>query len=570
MNKEKLFLTFDYMLFFLSLLSLLFSFFDYGFYLAAPLKRMLYTSLYILSAIFILDNIIRFFSSGVKNVFREEKMLYFITFFLILQFILIKFNIYNLIFCNVEKSFFYVIVSQVYLFYMFLVKLSKVNKHFILSVKLTPVQLFVLSFILIIFLGTLMLMMPKATVGKMHMPFLDALFTSTSAVCVTGLIVKDTAVYFTLFGKIIILILIQIGGLGLMTFTSFLTVFFFKKMSFKEQFVMGDLLNYDKFGEMGGLIKKILFITFTIESLGAILLFSRFIRDYSWPTALFNSIFHSVSAFCNAGFSTFSDSLVKYAGDPLVNVVITSLIIFGGLGFLVIIELFRPQGERKRILSVHSKIVLTTTFSLIVFGTFFIFFMEYGNSLSTFSFGKKLLVSYFQSVTTRTAGFNTINIASLSAPVLFFMIFFMFIGASPGSTGGGIKTTTFGVLVATLWATLRSKESIEVFKRRLASRVIFKAISLAMISLLYLFVVFVVLLSTQKGSFLEILFEIVSAFGTVGLSMGFTSSLTILGKIIIIITMFIGRLGPITLALALSKRNKSLYKYPEEGNIMIG
>lgn len=441
----------------------------------------------------------------------------------------------------------------------------------IASVRLAPPQLIALSFIFLILMGTGFLLIPEATVSG-NISFIDALFTVSSATCVTGLIVVDTGSYFTRFGQIVILILIQIGGLGLMTITTFFALLLGRGMSVRESVVIKEALNIKLFSRIPNLITSILIVTFVSETLGTLLLWIAWsgFDKFEWGSVLYYSIFHSISAFCNAGFSLFKNNLEDFRGDFIINITITSLIIFGGLGFIAIINLIRTFIFGQGKLTLHTKLVLIVTFVLIISGTFLILWIEWNNAFGDLPFSGKLMAAYFQSVTPRTAGFNTINISQLTNASYFLIIIFMFIGASPGGTGGGIKTSTVGVIIASIRSMLRGRSTIEIFKRNIPRDIINSAFVLITMVLMILSVFAFILLLTQKGEPMHILFELFSAFGTVGLSAGITPNLTTLGKIIIILTMFMGRIGPITLALALSqKHEKATYEYPDE-SVMIG
>ncbi len=538
---------------------------DQGFILSDGVRSMICKGSFVIFGLLLLDNLaMLFIDGGPADVLKKHKTLYFVTFLLMLQFLVIRAGLYG-------HSGHYYTIAEIYIFYMFLFKMSKINRTAFSAIRLKPEQMFIITFVGLIILGSLLLSLPRATVLPGSMPYTDALFTSTSAVCVTGLIVVDTAAYFTMFGKIVILILIQIGGLGLMTFTSFLSIFFFKTMSFRERFLMSDMLSADFALDVQKIIGKILTITFTIEALGAALLFTKWHSCFkTLGEALFHSVFHAVSSFCNAGFSTFSNSLMDYRGDLSVNLTVMFLIVIGGLGFVVIVDLFQPSGGRKKLLMLQSKIVLATTAGLILLGAVVIFFLESDGLMAGMGLKEKILASFFHSVTPRTAGFNTLNTAGFSLPVLLMTMVFMFIGASPGSTGGGVKTTTFGILIATVWATMKNRESVDVFYRRIPARIIHKAVSLIVISAGYLFTVFMILIMSEDLNVTDLLFELMSAFGTVGLSTGITASLSTAGKIIIMLTMFVGRLGPVTLAMALSRPETAPVNYPEETSIMVG
>ena len=570
MDKDRLISLLDTILFVGTLLAVVSFLAHYGFFLSPNLLHIIRQGAFILTGILFLDNILMLLIHGhPREEFLKHRPLYIMTALILAHFILIKFGIYGESPGGYLSRYF--VAAQVYIVFMFIIKLTKVNRLVFPGVNWRPEQLFILSFLGVIIIGTLFLSFPRATVAPGSMPLIDAFFTSTSAVCVTGLIVVDTATYFTRFGQFVILALIQIGGLGLMTFTSFFTIFLFKTMSFRERFLMSDVLSTDYIGGVHKIIGKILTITFTIEATGAFLLFISWHDKFrNTAEALFHSVFHAVSSFCNAGFSTFSTSLAAFRGDVSVNLIVMFLIILGGLGFLVLMDFFQPLDGRRRMLMVQTKLVLTTSVLLILAGAILFIIMENSGVLQGLSIKEKILASFFQSVTPRTAGFNTVNIGLLSVPMLLIFTLFMFVGASPGSTGGGIKTTTFGILAATVWSYLKSHDKVILFKRRIPSRIVYRAVSLVIVSFAYLFIVYIFLIFSEDFSLVDMLFEMISAFGTVGLSTGVTPHLSSAGKVAIMLTMFVGRLGPMTLALALSRREKSILAYPEETSIMVG
>lgn len=466
---------------------------------------------------------------------------------------------------------------QLYLLFFICLVFANINRWItkLRGTILRPIILIPITFALIILIGTFLLLLPRAVKSSQEeISIIDALFTATSATCVTGLTVKDIGSYFSRFGQLIILFLIQIGGLGIMTFTTFFGLILGRQLSLREQAFLGEALGSSAWHNVGRLVLKILFFVFLIEGLGTLLLYWQFIPYFG---AIFHnfylSVFHSISAFCNAGFSLFSNSFVNFQGNLGLNLTITLLIIIGGLGFPVIFDLLNwfwgRVRKEKKFLTLHSKTVLVTTLILILGGAFLIFIFE-NNRLNHLSFGNKLLVSYFQSVTTRTAGFNTITIGSLFPTTALILIILMFIGASPGSTGGGIKTTTFVTLLATLKSWLVGRSSVRLFKRSLESIVIRQAFIIFSLALFWVFLGTLILSLSEKTNLLDALFEIVSAFGTVGLSRGITAHLTNIGKLIIIVTMFIGRIGPLTLSIYVAKKGISEpFKYPED-KIIIG
>jgi trk system potassium uptake protein TrkH len=422
--------------------------------------------------------------------------------------------------------------------------------------------------------GTVLLLLPFTTTTG-HISLIDALFTATSGVCVTGLIVQDTATYFTPVGQIIILILIQLGGLGIMTFSTLVLIAAGRRISIKDRIILQQGLHHTAPSDIKSIIKRIFFYTMAIELAGILSFFFRFHKEYSWLKALYHSLFHSISAFCNAGFSLFSDSFASYRNDIWLNATLMILIVLGGLGFLVIDELrcgalcFLKKEKAK--ISLHTKLILTLTLFLILFSFVFFLFIEWNQSLESFSLKEKGLSSLFQVITPRTAGFNTMDMSSLSFAMIFLLMMLMFVGASPGSTGGGVKTSTVGVIAAFLRSKIRARESVNLFYRTLPLELVMRAFTVVTLSVSIIFLSSFILLLTQAGtSMKEVLFEVFSAFGTVGLSLGLTPKLTALGKLIVVLTMYIGRIGPLTLLYAFSREKAyGRFEYVEE-TVMIG
>ncbi|MGB9907322.1 MAG: TrkH family potassium uptake protein [Candidatus Saccharicenans sp.] len=437
-----------------------------------------------------------------------------------------------------------------------------------------PPRLLALSFLAAIIVGTIILSLPFSThSGKIAL--IDALFTSTSAICVTGLIVVDTASFFSPFGQGILLVLIQLGGLGIMTFSSFILMTAGRRVSLTDKLVVEGSFRPSVISDFPALLRDVFLFTFGFEFLGAALLLLKFSAGVSFPRALVLSVFHSISAFCNAGFSLFSDSLMGYRGDILVNLVMIFLIVFGGLGFFVLQEIklaFRHGIRKERVkFSLHTKFVAVVTLGIILAGGLLIFLLEFNRGLAGLPLKDRILASLFQVVSARTAGFNTVNIGSLSVASILFLIFIMFVGASPGSTGGGVKTTTFGLIFAFLRSRLQGYEVTQIFSRGIKNEDIIKAYTLVSLALSLVFASTVALLVIQPGLALkEALFEVVSAFGTVGLSLGITPQLNPLSKLILIVTMYLGRIGPLTILYAFSRvKPAGHYQFVEE-SIMVG
>jgi trk system potassium uptake protein TrkH len=445
--------------------------------------------------------------------------------------------------------------------------------QYFLTKHLGPNQVIILGFAFIIVLGTIFLALPISSSTGVSIGLIDALFTSTSAVCVTGLVVLETGSGFSLFGQIIILILIQIGGLGFMIYGVYIAILLGKTIGLKERKLVQVSTKSISSQSFVKLVRTIFIIAFILETIATAVLTIRWYGEMGLSNAFYHALFHTISAFNNAGFVLWSDSLSGYASDPTVNIVISSLFIITGLGFTVLLDLYKKSSWKS--LSLHSKIVISMSTLLTVVGFLVILIMEFLNSatLGSMSWGERLWTAYFQSVTPRTAGFNTIHIGSMMVATQFFIILLMFIGASTGGTGGGIKTNTFVILVASLWGNLRGKKEIELYQKRIANETILRAVIVVLASFVLVALVTLLLSITENitdHSLLAILFEATSAFGTVGLSMGLTSDLSTPGKVIIIITMFIGRLGPLTFAYALSQRKFANIKGDKEGKVLIG
>ncbi|MDC1141998.1 potassium transporter TrkG [Planctomycetota bacterium] len=459
----------------------------------------------------------------------------------------------------------------------------------------SPLIIFAGSFIAIILTGAGLLLLPGAR--TIDLSFVDAIFMATSATCVTGLSTMNIATDLTPFGQGVILILIQIGGLGIMSFAAFFSLFFGRGMGVRDQAAMGEVLNVDLVGTVGKTVGWIFGITICVEALGAFALYGHWVdaAGAALPVGLqlYYSVFHSISAFCNAGFSMYSDSMVQYAGEWPVVLSISSLVIVGGLGFTVILDVltYRPWAHRslRRVkpirrrlkdlslprISLQSKFVLSATAVLLLVGTFGFWALEADNTLAGMSVGDQFAASIFQGMTPRTAGFNSVDIGELKPATTFFLILQMVIGASPGSTGGGLKTTTFIVMGLAVLATLRGRNA-EAFGRQLPDQLIRKALVMLVLALVFMnFATLGLMLTERTGAaggqygFEQITFEVVSAFCTVGLTTGITNELTGAGKFIIIACMFVGRVGPLTLVLAIGSRRAKPFEYPSE-RVMIG
>src|SRR4030043_2166162 len=447
-----------------------------------------------------------------------------------------------------------------------------------LSRHLSAPRIFVLSYIGVILAGGILLCPPfSATQGSLR--FVDALFTSTSAVCVTGLVVVDTGKDLSTIGQVMTLFLIQIGGLGIITFSTVFFILMGRGISFKGREIVQTTFLHTPTRKFMAILKSVLLFTLVTEATGTLLLFFRFSQYFSIGMAFYLALYHAISAFNNAGFSLYSNNLMGYQGDLIVNLTIMGLIVHGGIGFIVQYEVLSWLKGKKKNLSVHSRIVLITTGILILSGALLFYIFERNHIIKDVPILNKILASFFQSVTPRTAGFNTVDIGALLNPTILLIIILMFIGASPGSTGGGVKTTSGALLGLLIWNRLKGNEEVNVFSRTVPREIIGRTISIIFASAFSVAFIWSVLLSAGGGNlgpaesrhfFVEYLFDTVSAFGTVGLSMGITPKLNDLQKYALILMMFAGRVGPLTLAFSLSRSmGRRGLTYAEEG-VMVG
>lgn len=470
------------------------------------------------------------------------------------------------------------------IFFLFIRELSDLDLIFKRD-YLNPAQLFVISFMVIILLGTGMLMLPRSTTDGIS--FIDALFTATSAVCVTGLIIADTATYFTHFGHNVILVLIQIGGLGIMTFTAYFSYFFKGGTSFHNHLMLKDMINAEKLGDVFSMVKRIILLTFGIELAGALIIFLNLNSSNfaNLGDQIYFSVFHAISSFCNAGFSTLSNGLYEegFRFNYGLQFIIMLLFITGGIGFPVLmntINYFKYQIKRKItplrkrntikyrpwIVNINTRIILVTTAVLLGGGTILFYLFEYDNALAGHSGWGKWIMAAFGAATPRTAGFNTVDMSSLGFHTLMITIFLMWIGASPGSTGGGIKTSTFAVATLNFFSLARGKDRVEAFKREISFVSIRKAFAVICLSLIIIGIsVFLLIGFEENNDLLALTFEVFSAYSTVGLSTGITGGLSDPGKIVLIVTMFIGRVSMFTILVAFLRTVKNQnYQYPKE------
>lgn len=440
-----------------------------------------------------------------------------------------------------------------------------------------PIQILSIGFILISVVGGILLSMPISSYSGRTTPFIDALFTAASAVTTTGLIVVDTGSYYNLFGQIVIIILIQIGGLGYMLFFVFFILLIGNTLSMQSTSLLRESVKRPFSVELTNFAIFIILYTFITELIGAVGLTICFLKDFPLPKAIYSAIFHSISAFNTAGFSIYADSFVKYNNSITVNIIVNLIGIAGCLGFSVVFDSIenirnRFRNKRPNILSVHSKLVYSLTIILLIGGTLIVYFAEYRDS--ALSFQEKILNSSFQVANAvTTTGFNSIDIGKMSNTSLFLITVLMFIGSGSGSTGGGIKIPTFGVLLSLLYSVLKQREDVNIFKRRVSSEVIRHSVAIMLLSGLWMFFAALILSAIEKGSFIQILFEVSSALGTVGLSTGITPNLTLVGKWVIIVTMLIGRIGTLgiglSVGLSLFRSQRDIHKYPL-GDIYVG
>lgn len=433
-----------------------------------------------------------------------------------------------------------------------------------------------LSFTGLILSGALLLRLPISSTRE-PLTLLDAIFTATSAVCVTGLIVVDTPKDLTIVGQLSVLLLIQLGGLGYMAVTTVVGLAVGRQLSLHERLTLQEALNVHSMEGLARFVLTVLKLTLAFELTGAAILAARWTNDYGMGQAAYFGIFHAVSAFNNAGFALFSDNLMQFRGDWIVNLVITTLVICGGLGFVVLTEIGRVRTYRR--FSTHTRLVITLTAALIVGTTLLLWLIERHNArtLGPLGMGEALLAAYFQAVTPRTAGFNTLDMGAMLPPSLFLIILLMFIGAAPGGTAGGVKISTVSITVAVIWGMVRGRTEPTLLHRRITPPLVARAFSICLIGFLALNVVAGLLLVIEERDLLPTLFETTSAFGTVGLSMGEAGAPVSLaghfsgaGKLLLMAMMFMGRIGPLTLAVAIARGHEVTRVRHPEGKFLIG
>ncbi|MBP6184173.1 MAG: hypothetical protein KA479_04480 [Saprospiraceae bacterium] len=450
---------------------------------------------------------------------------------------------------------------------------------------LNPAQLFISSFFILVLLGTMLLMLPNATGSGIR--FIDALFTSTSAVCVTGLAVVDTGTHFTLLGQSILILLMQVGGIGIMTFTSYFAYFFRGSSSYENHLVLNDMTNTKEISQAFSTLYKIILLTFLIEGIGGVLIYLSLDQKLIpiWGDRVFFSLFHAVSGFCNAGFSTLKNGLYEtgYRHNYSLQLITAFLLILGGIGFSILFNLWKyvkylvinsfiaiktgnKRVHRPWVITINSRIVIITSLILLISGTFLFYIFEYNNTLAEHSGYGKLVTAFFSAASPRTAGFNAIDMAAMSFPTVMIVIFLMWIGASPGSTGGGIKTSTLAIATLNFISIARGKERLEVFRREIAETSLRRAFAMISLSLIAIGMsVFFITIFDEKQNLLHIAFECFSAFSTVGLSLGITAALSDASKLVLIITMFVGRVSMLTILIAVFRKARQIrYKYPTE------
>lgn len=441
--------------------------------------------------------------------------------------------------------------------------------------RATPVQLLLAGYVVIAFIGAVILTLPVSSAQNLNTPFIDALFTSASALSTTGLIVVDTGTYYSAFGQTIILTLIQIGGLGYMIFIALIVIAAGYRFSLNGRQLFNESIAKPSRIEIKKFVKAVVLFTFTFELFGAVVLTLVFLNKLNFIDAVYSGIFHSISAFCTAGFSLYADSFTAYYNNFTANVIIAIITVAGGIGFFVLYDLYKYiinyfSGKRPIKLSDHSKLVLAVTCILFIAGTIILFFSEAGNGQAR-SFIDRFWTASFQAVSaSSTTGFNSVDIGSMRVISLFIIIILMFIGASPGGTGGGIKTSTFGIVISFLKKVFTNNDEVNILKHTVSQTTVNKALAISIVSFFYLIFITALLLAIERFSILQIIFETASALGTVGLSAGITSSLSVPGKLLIIITMIVGRVGPLAIGYSLvGKIGTIKYSYPQ-GTVMAG
>ena len=576
-NILKLFYRFVFVISFLGLFLFVF---DFGYDQSSDVQIFLNAFYFIIIVLGVLSSVLRY---RLKEKIIKRSVLIFDIISIIISFVVLYIHFFSeeahqhLTFLYNDNWVKFAIILT------FIREFSEQNINFKRAI-LNPAQLFIVSFLVIIFIGSLLLMLPNATYEGLS--FIDALFTSTSAVCVTGLIVVDTGSYFTIFGQAIILILIQIGGLGILTFASYFSYFFKGGSTYENQLTLSDVTGSNKLGEVFSTLKRILVITFSIELVAALLIYLSINRTLfkTFGDQLFFSVFHSISAFCNAGFSTLPNNLFEsgFKYNYFLQTVIILAFVLGGLGFPIVVNILKYLkyfllkrvlnfSNKKHpyipwVLNLNSRITLVTTLSLTTIGTIGFFISEYHNVLSDHHGLGKFITALFGATTPRTAGFNTIDMSALSFSTVMMIFLLMWIGASPASTGGGIKTNTFAIAILNFISLAKGKDKIEVYRREIADISVRRAFAVISLSLLVIgMAIMLISIFDKEKSLLDIAFECFSAYSTVGLSLGITAQLSTISKFVIIGVMFVGRVSMLSILIAVIKKVKEKnYRYPKE------
>ncbi len=486
----------------------------------------------------------------------------------------IIYNIFGSIGIPLSVELYRVMVS-LYMLVLLVIELLETKVH-LKALQIKPAITFLLSFLSLIGIGTALLMLPKMSVVAGGMRFIDALFMATSASCITGLTVIDPGTYLSFSGQVVLLVLVQLGGLGVMTFATFFALLMRAGIGIRHNVAMYEIMETESISFTHGLLRKLIAMTLFIEAVGTVIIFMTWNKDVVFAdlgTKIFYSVFHAVSGFCNAGFSLYPEGLYTdvLRHSYIMHLTIAVLVIFGGLGFPAMVDLFSPSALRARLNApwrdwkMMTRVTVYTSAGLLAFGTVAFFLLEYYNTLSHLNFAEAFVTAFFQSTTPRSSGFSTVDMSMVSVPTLLIMMILMFIGASPGSMGGGIKTTTFTVIILTVWATIRAKKNIEIGNRTIPPGVSYKAFAVFTFAVVFnIFFLFILTISDPQYDIMRLAFEQVSAFATVGLSTGITAGMSDLGKLVLIMSMYIGRVGTLTLALAISTRAYSTaYKYPD-------
>lgn len=567
-----------------AVLGLLLLLYNYGFELEIQQRELVQLGIHLILWVFLLSFLVRWLYAFRRiNFIRQNPLESSIMALLLIRqiskaFSDVEIQWYEWLGFIAHTNFYHYFTASL-LVLLLLIELSKASTR-LSSIKIRPDAAFVLSFVLLILIGAALLMLPAMTTQPGSMRFIDALFTSVSASCVTGLIVVDTATFFTMRGQIVILILIQLGGLGILSFATFFASFLSQGLGVRQKMLIPDYLDTEAISSSARLLRQIIFITFFIEAGTAALLFLTWNIPFdSMGDKIFFSVFHAISAFCNAGFSIFTNGLYEEVvrNNYILHMIIAISLILGAIGFPPIKDVFSPNRLRDRLehpwkdWKLSTKIAINVSIILLLVGTVLFFWIERDNTLSEMNLTEALITSFFQSATTRTAGFNTVDFSQLAHPTLIFMMMLMFIGGASASTAGGIKTSTFYLILVSVVAISRGQSRIHIGNRYIPTDVLFKSLSIFFYGIAVNAIMTFLLSITEAGTdMMALIFEQISAFGTVGLSTGITSTLSTTGRILIIISMFLGRVGTLTFAVALSTRvSTANYKLPA-ANIMVG